>query len=244
MKRIDWIGNLILVPSLVAILVALTNAGTKVPWSSWRIILPLVLGLLGMIAFAVFEWSDLCPEPTMPARLFSNRTTITALILCFIQTIASLWPLYFLPIYFQAVLGSSPARSGVQILPLIIILLPFAVMGGLLLTKTGRYRPLQQIGYAMSSLGFGLTSRLTSKSSTAEWVVFQAVVAAGIGIPLSATLPAIQAGLSDADSASSTATFAFVRSFGAVWYVRSEQLFLLLLIFLSTQGLNYSCDHF
>ncbi|KAG0647639.1 MFS efflux transporter aclA [Hyphodiscus hymeniophilus] len=217
LKRIDWVGNLILIPSLVAILIALTDAGTTAPWSSWRIILPLTIGLCGLVAFQIFESSRFCLEPTIPTHLFSNRTTITALVLAFIHTIDTVWVIYFLPVYFQAILLSTPGRSGVQLLPTLLILVPFAIAGGITVAKFGRYRPLHHIGFALMAIGFGLFTMLESESSVAEWVIFQAITAAGSGIIVSCLLPAIQASLTEADSGSSTATFAFTRSFGAVW---------------------------
>ncbi|KAH9214651.1 major facilitator superfamily domain-containing protein [Leptodontidium sp. 2 PMI_412] len=219
MKRIDWLGNAILLPSLIAILIALTDAGTKAPWSSWRIIVPLALGFAGLVGFQVYESSKFCVEPTVPPRLFSNRTTITAYVLVFLQTITAIWVIYFFPVYFQAVLGSSPSRSGVQILATFLVVLPFAAVGGLLVSKFGRYRPLHHIGFALMTLGFGLCTLLDSHSTTAEWVMYQSIIAAGEGLVVSSSLPAIQAGLSEDLAASSTATFAFVRSFGAIWGV-------------------------
>lgn len=69
----------------------------------------------------------------------------------------------------------------------------------------------------MMMLGFGLSTLLNANSSTAEWVIYQGIIAAGVGTIVSSLLPAIQAGLSDDDSAASTALFAFLRSFGAIW---------------------------
>ncbi|CZR58356.1 related to putative multidrug transporter Mfs1.1 (major facilitator family protein) [Phialocephala subalpina] len=217
LKRIDWIGNLILAPSLVSIMIALTDAGTKAPWSSWRIILPLVLGFAGLILFQVYEASSWCVEPTVPMRLFENRTSLAAYTLTLLHIITSVWTIYFFPLYFQSVLGSSPARSGVQILPTFLILLPFAVVSGLVVTKMGRYRPVHHVGFAVMVIGFGLSTLLNAGSSTAEWVIYQGIIAAGSGIIVSSLLPAIQAALSDNDAAASTALFTFVRSFGAIW---------------------------
>jgi len=66
-------------------------------------------------------------------------------------------------------------------------------------------------------IGFGLSSLLDANSSTAEWVIYQGIIAAGSGTVVSSILPAIQAALSDDDTAGSTALFTFMRSFGAVW---------------------------
>jgi hypothetical protein len=214
--RIDWIGNIILAPSLVSILIALTDAGANAPWSSFRIIVPLVLGFLGLITFQVYQAFS-CVEPTVPIRLFKNRTSAAAYILTLIHIITSVWAIYFFPLYFQSIKGSTPARSGVQVLPTFLILLPFAIISGLLVSKVGRYRPIHNVGFAIMMIGFGLTSMLNATSSAAKWVIYQGIIAAGSGIIVSSLLPAIQAGLSDTDSAASTGLFAFIRSFGAIW---------------------------
>ncbi|KGO53496.1 hypothetical protein PEX2_061040 [Penicillium expansum] len=46
-KRIDYIGNALLMTSIVSILLALIWGGTTYAWSNWRIIVCLVLGLIG-----------------------------------------------------------------------------------------------------------------------------------------------------------------------------------------------------
>jgi hypothetical protein len=62
-----------------------------------------------------------------------------------------------------------------------------------------------------------LFSLLDNNSSEAEWSIFQIIAALGLGIPLSTTLPSIQAALPESDTATSTATYSFLRSFGFIW---------------------------
>ena len=217
LKRIDWTGNGIFVLSMVSILIALSWAGTKYSWSSFRIITPLVLGFLGCVAFLLYERSKFCVEPTMPIRLFTNRTSATSFGLTFLHSIVTIWAVYFLPVYFQGVLASTPGRSGVQLLPTILFLIPFAAMGGGILAKFGRYRPIHHVGFAIMIIGFGLFSLLNAGSLTAEWVVYQAIEAAGAGLVIPVLLPAVQAELTEADTALATSTWAFVRSFGMIW---------------------------
>ncbi|KAI2026499.1 hypothetical protein LOY97_003940 [Ophidiomyces ophidiicola] len=217
LSSIDWVGTVIFVGSVSSILLALSWAGTLYPWSSWRIIVPLIVGFLGLAGFLVFEGSSFCQDPTMPLHLFSNRTSLVGFSLTFIHSIANIWALYFLPVYFQGVLVSSPGRSGVQLLPSILMLIPFAAISGAVLTKWGRYRPIHHAGYAVMAIGHGLFTLLSEHSSTAEWVIFQMLAAAGAGIVIPVLLPAVQAELTDKDTALATSTWAFVRSFGMVW---------------------------
>lgn len=217
LRRIDYVGNSVFVASVVSVLIALSWAGTVYPWSTFRIIVPLILGCVGFVIFLIYEKSSFCVEPTMPVHLFSNRTSLTAFLLTFLHSVVTIWALYFLPIYFQGVLGSSPGRSGVQLLPTVLSLIPFAAGGGKLVAQFGRYRPIHMAGYAVMIVGFGLFCLLSATSTTAEWVIYQVIEAAGAGLIIPALLPAVQAPLSDADNALATSTWAFVRSFGMVW---------------------------
>lgn len=212
--RFDYIGEAIFISSVTAILIALAYAGTTHPWSSWRTILPLVLGFAGLGAFIAYEETPFCVEPTMPLRLFKNRTTVVACSVAFLHSLINVWVIYFLPVYFQGVKRSSPARSGVQLLPVILFLIPFAAVSGRLLQRFGRYKPLVVAGVAVMVIGLGLFTLLKPSSSMAAWVCFQALEAAGTGLSLSALLPAAQASLEEADTAKITGTFSFIRSFG------------------------------
>ncbi|KAF4634207.1 hypothetical protein G7Y89_g3911 [Cudoniella acicularis] len=214
LKRIDYIGEAIFLGSVVAIEIALTYGGVTHPWSAWQTILPLILGFVGLAAFLFYEGSRFCLEPTIPLRLFRNRTTIAACALGFIHSLLTVWAIYFLPVYFQAGLGSTPARSGVELLPTVLFLIPFAAISGKVLQQFGRYRPLSLIGFAFMVIGFGLFTLLSQHSSMAEWVIFQAITAGGAGFALSSLLPAAQASLEEADTARITGTFSFIRSFG------------------------------
>jgi hypothetical protein len=62
-----------------------------------------------------------------------------------------------------------------------------------------------------------LFSTKTSTSTTAAWACFQVIAAVGIGFPLTTQLPPIQAVLPESNTAISTSTYAFIRSFGFVW---------------------------
>ncbi|KAK0702245.1 major facilitator superfamily domain-containing protein [Lasiosphaeris hirsuta] len=218
-RRIDYIGNLLLISSTVSILWALTYAGIQYPWSSWRIVSPLVIGLVGLVAFAAFENTKFVREPVIPPRLFANRTSAAVFAVTFLNSALLYWMFFFLPVYFQAVLLSSPARTGVQLLPAIFIAIPGAVAAVLLLAKFGKYKPLHWMGFGLNTIGLGLFTLLDKNSSTAEWIVFQMVAAGGSGFVLNTLLPACQAQLSEADQASATATWSFVRSFGSIWGV-------------------------
>lgn len=91
LKRFDLIASFLSIPSTVAVLFALTYGGTTYPWSSWRVIVPLVSGLVGLIAFHTYEASDHPSEPLMPPRLFGSRTSAVAYFATLIHALIFAW---------------------------------------------------------------------------------------------------------------------------------------------------------
>ena len=81
----DGSGNFIVISSACSATIALTQGGTQAPWSAPRIIGPLVVGILGLIFFFVYEfkWAKhpmvctVCPTIAVPTRLTSCRSLST-----------------------------------------------------------------------------------------------------------------------------------------------------------------------
>lgn len=217
LQRIDWAGNTILVLAVVSLLLSITWAGTRNPWSSWRTIVPLILGVLGLLGFAVYEAGSWLPAPTMPPRLFRNRTAAGGYATSFLHGMLLFWAGYFLPVYFQAVKEASPLRSAVMTLPLVCISALAGFVAGLLTTITGKYLHWHFIGWSFMSIGAGLFSILDAESSTGYWVGFQIVFGFGLGVTFTTQLPAILASLDESDAATASATWIFIRNLGSIW---------------------------
>ncbi|KAL2167835.1 hypothetical protein VTG60DRAFT_702 [Thermothelomyces hinnuleus] len=218
LKRIDFIGNAIFIAATVSVLIGVTWGGAVYPWKSANVIVPLVLGFVGMGLFLAYEWT-LAKNPSLPQGAIVERTAATVLAVTFLTTLCTYWAFYFMPIYFQGVKAKSAFWSGVDALPLFAGLFPFAIIGGILLSKFGRYKPLHLIGMAIVTVSFGLFSLLDRNSSTAAWACFQLLCAIGSGLMIAILLPAMQAPLDESLVAASTGVWTFVRAFSTVWGV-------------------------
>ncbi|XWW99242.1 hypothetical protein V2A60_007251 [Cordyceps javanica] len=219
-SSLDWLGNMLFIGGCVPVLISLSWAGGQHPWSSYQVLVPLLVGLAAMGAFVVIQGNKrLTPNPIMPLHLFSNWISSIVFLLTFLHGIVTMWVLYFLPVYFQGVLAVSAYKAGIDILPTILALLPGAIMGGLLLSKFGFYKPILVFCFAIVVVGFGVFTLLNEHSSTGAWVGFQVVESFGAGSGMAAMLPALLAPLTDKDTALATATFGFMRSFGVMWGV-------------------------
>ena len=219
LKRVDWFGSALLAASVTSILLALAYAGTKHPWSSWNAIVPLVVGFLGLAGFAISQRAGYVEELVMPPRLFSNRTSNSIFVMAFVHGLLLSYVTIFLPVYFQAVLGSSPTRSGVQVIPTALTLATAAAATGAIITHTGEYRSHHFIGWALMSAGCGAFASLDVASSTGAWVGFQLLFGIGCGMVINSMIPPLLASLPTSEVATAAATWTFMRSFGSIWGV-------------------------
>jgi hypothetical protein len=217
LKRIDYVGNLILMASAISILIALTWAGPVYEWSDARVLSPLIVGFAGMVGFCVYEGSGIPQQPVIPLRLFPNRTSLIIYANTFFSQMVMFWCYFFFPPFFQSVLLLSPSWTGVQMLPIALIALPGAAVSSLLLAKFGKFKYLHLAGMALLTVGVASLSVLEMDSTQALWVGLQIVPAIGSGFVISTMLPAFQASLHERDQAAATATWSFMRTFGMAW---------------------------
>ena len=196
-SSIDFAGNTLFVASISSMLLGLSWAGVLHPWSSYQVLVPFILGVLGVVGFFIFEHSRFAPNPTIPLHLFKNRTSVSVLVMSFFLGIVMIWQLYFMPVYFQGVLGSAPSRSGLQILPTVFAILPGAAIGGQIMSKLGRYKPIHYASWPLMLIGIGLFASLDSESHTGEWASFQIIYSLGTGMLVPTLLPALLAPLNE-----------------------------------------------
>ncbi|KAK4176521.1 major facilitator superfamily domain-containing protein [Triangularia setosa] len=134
-------GNTLFAVAVTSVLLALTWGGTEHAWSAWQTLLPLFLGIAGLGLFLWFESTTYIEQPTMPLRLFANRTSSGAFGLTFVASILTYWMAYWLPIYFQAIKEGSPTQSRISTLPVSMIMIPFSILAGGGVTALGKFRP-------------------------------------------------------------------------------------------------------
>ncbi len=118
-----------------------------------------------------------------------DRTSATAFVLSFVQCMINIWPRLFLPLYFRILRVSSTIFRSMLLPPSILSRIPDVALCGGAMTKTGRYRPVQHIDFALATIGFGLFTMLDEYSSTDWWTGFQIVLSAVAGSGTSSPLP-------------------------------------------------------
>jgi hypothetical protein len=87
-----------------------------------------------------------------------------------------------------------------------------SVMAGVIIHRTGRYLEIIRFGIAGTALGTGLYINLDTDSSLPKIILFQIATGFGTGMLFFPPLIALQANISQVDTASATATFGFIRN--------------------------------
>lgn len=216
LKKVDYLGTGLLTFSVVMLLISLSTGGAPNPWSHWSVITPLVFGLVGFVGLAFWERSTRCKYPIMPPHVFSNRTTIISFTLTAIHGFITYGFQFYLPPFFQAVKGSSPSQSGVEVMPTTLAVVVFAAIGGPILSLWGKYKPMHIIGFGIMTTGLGLCHLLGPSSQISVWFVLQLVIAGGLGIVISTMLPAVQVALPESSTGAAAGSWAFLRGTGSL----------------------------
>ncbi|KAH7379363.1 major facilitator superfamily-domain-containing protein [Phaeosphaeria sp. MPI-PUGE-AT-0046c] len=214
LKAVDWLGSLTMVGGVVMVLLGLEFGGITYPWSSATVLCLIIFGVVVIGIFFIIEWR-VSPYPLMPLNLFSKRSNLAALSTCFFHAFVFIAGNYFIPLYFQAVLGATPILSGVYLLPQAVALSFMSMFTGIFIKKTGKYLPPIWFGMTLMTIGFGLFIDLDVNSSWAKIILYQVVAGLGVGPNFQSPLIALQSLVPKRDIATATATFGFTRNLGS-----------------------------
>lgn len=213
LRRIDYIGTVLFVGSLSSFLIPLTWGGVLYPWSSWRTLVPLIIGAVGLAIFVFYEYY-FASDPIIPPAIFQNRTATVSFIETVLQGLILWCALYYLPLYYEAVKGYSPILAGVALFPQSFTVAPSAMVVGILVTITGRYRWAIWLGWALSTLGLGLLCYIQVDTSIPAWIFLNLVGGLGLGVLFPSLGFAIQASAAPENLAIAVGMFSFFRALG------------------------------
>lgn len=162
---LDPLGILLFLPMIICLLLAIMWGGSTYPWSNARIIVLFVLGgllLIGFVWLQVYE-SDRAMVPLSVAR---DRTVWASCIFSFFLFGSLLVLTYYLPIWFQAIKGSTASESGIRILPLLLGSVVLSLIGGVIVSVNGYYTWLCILSSVLVSVVRVLRSNLLEGSNT------------------------------------------------------------------------------
>ncbi|KAF1940885.1 MFS general substrate transporter [Clathrospora elynae] len=185
LKSLDGVGFTLFAGAIVMLLLALQWGGSTYPWKS-SVIIGCFVGS-GFVFSIFIAWQIYLGDTALiPPRLFANRNVGLICASAFFVNGPFQTIVYWLPIWFQAVLGASPTSSGVRYLPTVIADVLASVIGAGLVMKLGCWNPFLLFGEAMVCLGGGLLTSIYPGISDGHWIGYQ--IFGGIGYSLATNL--------------------------------------------------------
>ncbi|KAI0891816.1 MFS general substrate transporter [Annulohypoxylon nitens] len=166
-RSLDILGFALFAGSITMLLIALQWGGVQYAWSS-SIIIGLFVGF-GVVMILFLAWSYWQGEDALiPPRLFTiNRNPALLCTASFFINGPFQIVIYYLPVWFQGVLGSSPISSGINFFPTVISDVLSAFIGSALVTQLGWWNPFllfatAMVGYQIfGGVGYALSSNLS-----------------------------------------------------------------------------------
>ncbi|KAL4966991.1 putative efflux pump antibiotic resistance protein [Aspergillus stella-maris] len=190
--RIDWIGMA----------------------SSWRTILPLIIGVLLLVGFSIYERYP--ADAVFPYRIFRSRTAQSTLLGYFIHGFVLYTLLQYLPLFFQAVYLESPLDSSISILPFCCVVFVFTGIAAFAVDFFRKYRWEIWTGWVFLAVGCGIFAVWDRGSSRVLTASFQVIAGIGIGTIFSVPPIPMQASAAANDQGLAMGIMVAFRLFGAL----------------------------
>lgn len=215
-KKIDYGGIALNLAAVLLVLIPLSGGGVQYAWDSALVIAMLTVGACTAIAFVLYEWK-IAPIPIMPVRLVRYPYCPSLYLQNFFTGMCFYGNFFYLPLYFQSVLGHSALMSGALLLAVIVPTSCTSIVSGQLMARSGRYLWIVIVGFVLWTLGTGLKCAFNRSTEIWKIVLVLLVEGLGIGMTLQPTLVAILSNSGNADRAVATGLRNFIRTIGGAF---------------------------
>ncbi len=210
--RIDYWGALTLTLAVVSLLLAISWGGRDFGWASPVFLGMLALGAVMTVAFLIAE--SAAPEPIIPLRLFREPIVSTSLAAAALVAVGMFGATLFIPLFIQAVVGTSATRSGAVLTPMMLGMITASMTSGQLVMRWGRYRSLAIAGVSLTTVGMFLLSRMDVSTHYLTVVTYMVVLGLGLGATMPLFSLAVQNAVDVRVVGTATAMVQFLRSIG------------------------------
>jgi len=185
--RVDIWGMLVMIPAITTLIFGFSRLGLPGMGTTGAALL-----VVSAVAWVGFIWIEKrVAAPILAPQLLVNRTFLTVAAASFLSYFGMLGVMAYSPIFVQAVMGINPAISGSMLTPFTVIVAFMGIPAGFLLARTGRYRWMYIVAYAVAILCLSAMWRFTAQTPIWLFVLVTTVAGLGLGaIPIINTLVA------------------------------------------------------
>jgi MFS family permease len=188
MRKVDWVGGVLLMASAVVFMLVLTWGGSRFLWLS-----PTIMAMLGSsIALALaFVWhARNADEPFLPLSLLRGTVAPYAMTAGGCAMGAMIGLTVHLPLYYEVVYHLSASEAGLALIPLAAISTGGAAIAGQTMARATHYKRVAIIGLT----GAALVGGIFTFATLPLWalLVLLALFALGLGTTFPISVVALQ----------------------------------------------------
>ena len=223
-RKVDWLGGLLLMASAVVLMLVLTWGGNRFLWLS-----PTIIAMLGAsIALAVaFVWfARRTDEPFLPLSLFAGSVVPFGMLAggCAMGAMTGLT--VHLPLYYEVVYHLTASEAGLALIPLAAISTVGAAISGRTMARGRRYKHVAVIGDLVAA-ACGLAMALFALPLWALLVLLS-IYSLGLGTTFPITVVSLQNSVTRVQVGTITGAMNFFRQLMASFTVAAFASILLM----------------
>ena len=208
--RVDYWGAVLMVVGVVSLLFLITGGGSMFPWAS-ATALGLALGSVVLLGLFVRR-ERRAPEALLPPRIFTSSVVTIGFCMIGVTAMVLIGVTIFLPLYLQVVAGVSVSSSGLLLLPLVGGVTAGSVIGGRLVSHTGRYRIFPILGLATAAVALAMLGLFVGKFGYPGDVLILVILGLGLGNVMPIITVPVQNAADPDDLGAATSGLSFFRS--------------------------------
>lgn len=214
---VDYMGALLMTLGTLSLLFGLDTLDTPLGWG---------LTVLAATLFAALVLVERrVKDPLLPLHLFRDRLFTVSILHGVLAGWAVFGSINYVPLYVQAVLGTSATQAGISLMPMSLSWTAASILGSRLLLSMG-YRILAVAGMFVLVLGGFLMTTVGVHTSQLQIMIYTGLMGVGMGFSIPAFLIAVQSTARREELGIATSTLQFSRSIGGTLGVSILGIFL------------------
>ena len=210
---IDYLGALLMVSSVTALLIGISVFGPEDGWLSGKTLATIGLAIVLAVVFLMQELR--AAEPILPLDLFKNHTFSLTSALGAIIGAGMFGAIVMLPLYLQVVQGDSATVAGLKLIPFMLGIVTMSIVSGKQISKHGHYKRFPVMGLALMTVGIGMLSTLNETTPFWQLSIYAILIGAGLGLSMQTIVIALQNSVDMKDLGIATSANTFFRSIGS-----------------------------
>jgi EmrB/QacA subfamily drug resistance transporter len=210
---VDYGGSALLVAAAVPMLLGFSWAGNQYTWTNWHVLGAFAFSAVAWVSFLV--WESRAHEPILSPRLFRNGIFTISVATSFFVSLGMFGAIMYIPLFVQAVIGDSASNSGVILTPMMLGFIASSVVGGQIMSRTGKYKVLAIVSLVIAVFGMFLLGRMGADATNFLVVRDMVITGLGMGTLMSLFTIVVQNAFPFQEIGVVTASLQFFRSIGS-----------------------------